>query len=114
MTDCFGYLTSPGPRQCVRCGRDRKIKAHRLCGTCYSVVRSVRSASGQMGPVGGFGDPDRVVIYRVLTGEKFRMNCAERRAVVAEFTRQGVSAAEIARRMGIAQRSVCRLRARAA
>ena len=86
---------------------------HGLCRVCYDVARAVRSAQGRAWPHGSSkASPDWVNIHRALAGEWIRLNVAERRAVVAALTARGESAAGIARRLGIAQRSVVRIRTR--
>jgi transcriptional regulator with GAF, ATPase, and Fis domain len=56
--------------------------------------------------------PDWVNVDRALTGERVALNVAERRAVIAALTERRCSAAGIARRLGMHQRSVVRVRAR--
>ena len=53
---------------------------------------------------------DWVVVERVAAGEHMNTNPAERRQLVALLTSRGRSAADIARRLGIAQGTVVRIR----
>lgn len=56
---------------------------------------------------------DEARIIRAMRGERVRLNCYERLAVVDKLTAQGLSQAEIADRVRIPKRSVCRIRSRA-
>jgi DNA-binding NarL/FixJ family response regulator len=51
-------------------------------------------------------------VQRVVDGAHLRTNLAERRQVVAVLTRRGFSAADIAARLRVTRRTVCRIRAR--
>jgi len=72
-----------------------------LCSICYHRARRA------YGPV---GEPDVFVIDCVLTGESMATRPAERRVLVPELTRRGISAAEIARRLRVDTRTVHRIR----
>jgi DNA-binding CsgD family transcriptional regulator len=53
---------------------------------------------------------DEIAVQRASRGERVRLSRAERAEVVRRLTAAGLSAADIADRLGIAQRSVSRLR----
>jgi DNA-binding CsgD family transcriptional regulator len=53
---------------------------------------------------------DEIAVQRAARGERVRLSRAERAEVVRRLTAAGLSAADIADRLGIAQRSVSRLR----
>lgn len=58
-------------------------------------------------------DVDEAAVYRVaVQGDRLLLGAEERRLVVAELTRRQESAAEIAKRLGVAVRTVQRHRAR--
>lgn len=69
--------------------------------------------------MGGVGvlkhhDVDPVAVERACIGREVpRLGAAERRIVVAQLTAAGMSSAEIARQLGLAPRSVVRIRQRA-
>jgi hypothetical protein len=56
------------------------------------------------------GQPDEVAVLRVLTGERMPLTTADRNAAIDELDRRGLSAAQIARQIGCAQRTVVRRR----
>lgn len=99
-------------RQCARCGRARPYHGLGICRVCYDTACRVR---GTGRPRGSYTEPaDWAVVERVLGGEYgLPTNVAERRQVVARLTAAGLSAAEIARLTGLAERSVQRHRAAA-
>ena len=102
-------MTATGPIvTCARCGRPRRHFARGLCGTCYRARTTVRGTHGRIGSQ--TSPPDEVVVQRVIAGDWMPMNMAERRAVVAEMTRRGFSASEIARQTRLAPRTVTRHR----
>lgn len=82
---------------------------HGLCRPCY---RAGRRPRGSMSYKPGVGDPDMVIVWRVLGGEQLRMNSAEFESVVAHWTRHGRSTSQIARALGCTERTVTRYRAR--
>lgn len=112
---------TPG-QPCIRCARpmrpahnrDRTLgevphKGRGLCRACYDHARAVPSAHSQ--PRGTDKEPpDWVKVDRVLHGQHQALNRAERQAVVAAL--DGHPARLIAQRLGIASRSVCRIRSR--
>ena len=57
---------------------------------------------------------DPVAVERAIGGERMRLTVPERIAATQRLTATGLSANEIALRLGVASRSVTRYRARAA
>lgn len=58
----------------------------------------------------GRWEPDDVVVLRVVNGERLQLSVADRQAAIDLLDQQGLSAAEIARRLGCNQRTVTRRR----
>lgn len=97
---------------CPRCGRPRPIQdrypylvrdaAKRQCYPCGIATRNVAT----------YAALDEVAVLRLIDGRPpAHTTPAERRAAVAYLTAHGRSAAWIAERIGVTERSVCRLRA---
>lgn len=59
------------------------------------------------------GAPDPIAVARLIAGERFDADRVDQITACAELTRRGMSAAEIADQLGLAQRTVVRWRARA-
>ncbi len=55
-------------------------------------------------------DFDEVAVLRATWGDRLKLTKAERDAAIDELDRRGLSAAEIAHRIGCSQRTVCRRR----
>lgn len=101
-TDCavpmLPALGGGRPYQSAPAGM-RHHRGHGLCSACY--VRAAR---------GSHREPDWAAVARATEGERVPLTPTERRAAVAALTARRCSAAEIGRRLGIAQRSVFRIR----
>lgn len=108
---------------CVKCDRPmirtdhalppNTVRAHARgrCKSCYDqLVRSRQKGTLKHGY--RTGPLDEVVVDRVMSGDRLRMNQAEFDEVVRRFTRQGWSARMIASQLGCTDRSITRHRAR--
>jgi len=89
------------------------------CDTRWSSIRpisAVYNAHGQVRGTLSAGRPrlgenvDEVAVLRAADGERMPLNSVERRAAVMWLTARRVSAAEIALRLGMSQRTVRRWR----
>lgn len=56
---------------------------------------------------------DPIAVERAVLGERMRLTVPERHEVIQRLTASGLSANQIADRLGVAQRTVTRYRARA-
>lgn len=92
-------------RKCLDCPRllPRYSKADR-CLDCYRVWVSV-----PLPP-----EPDWVVVERLMAGHAVEATTAERREAIRRLTARGLSAVDIAARVGCSDRTVVRYRSRAA
>lgn len=86
---------------CAGCGCPIE-RRRRWCRPCWVRVLIAR-----------LDEVDDVVVWRLTHGDRLDSTPGEKRAAVAELTRRGMSARAIAERIGIAERSVVRARARA-
>jgi len=82
-----------------------------LCSTCYHKLHAVHSAGrASRGPS---YDVDEIAVERAIRGDPpAGLNSGEITAAVAVLTQRGLSIRVIARRLGVAQRTVDRARAR--
>jgi len=96
---------------CVQCGT-APTYARGLCRRHYDRQRPSRRATvAGTQPGGSWREPpDPVVVLRVAAGEHLATHPAARRELVELLTRRGYSAKDIACRVGIAQRTVVRIR----
>lgn len=89
---------------------------HGLCRRCRAAARYAageRKVSGGRGTPGRGGDVDTVAVDRAVSGHPpARLTSGEIDAAVAILTRRGLSAPAIARRIGVAERTVVRHRSR--
>lgn len=111
---------------CVRCSRPMVPRRWRppegmvshqgrgLCLTCYTITTRVAIRGTYPGGVPRPDeDVDVTAVFRACDGDRrVRLNTLERRRAVAVLTDRRLSAAAIAKRLGLAERSVTRIRAR--
>lgn len=93
-------------------------KGRGMCRNCYETARVRSAAAGRPTTNSTRGtdcDVDDVAVARAIsaTWPTPRLNAAERAAAVAILTRRGHSQTQIADRIGITARTVCRHRSRA-
>lgn len=81
-----------------------------MCATCYN--RSLQEGGVQRTDNYYRDPPDEVVVERAASGHTTKARPVERRAAVAICDRRGMSAAQIAERLGVTTRTVQRARAR--
>ena len=97
---------------CKECGKPRLIRRdtvhqNRVCRACWTQHwRTLLTARHQ--------ELDEMAVERILMRSPVVSTRAERQAAVEYLARRGLSGREIARRTGMSQRTVERLRARAA
>lgn len=103
---------------CARlgCEQPRGYGRKSFCGAdCAAVLEAERKrrwqdehrrASRPSRAVGA----DEVAVLRALRGERMSLNRAERRLAVADLSRQGLSTAQTADRLGLSARTVTRHR----
>lgn len=123
----FGWGASMNPtpagESCGRCSRPMfrgrrgplgmvRHQCHGRCCSCDNALRRQASRGTQSGGRPGLcAEIDEMAVERALRGYPVALNAVERRCVVDLLTVRGFTTAEVARRTGLAARSVTRIRA---
>lgn len=107
-------------RTCCDCGDVRTVQVARVADRTRILTTPVRCVAchcrymSRLQPAPVPDDVDEVVVRRLVNGQRVRANTAERAEAARILTARKLSAAEIARRMGVSSRTVVRYRRRAA
>lgn len=92
---------------CRNCRRPDMIhRAHGWCDACFS--RWVRAGKPEDGPppVGWVAPVDELIVASAVRGERPMLTPRERRAAVAVLNAKGLTAREVAVRLGCTRRTV--------